>query len=176
MDILFQIHYEWNKKLFCLYYQTQNRKYRRILLFFCGAVIIFSFCLCSKIGREMIMTMMILFVCAVILINNIYLRLATYIQMETALKQYGTGKRIMTIKKDEINVLVPESGKKIIVSFIEIMEIGTIKEYCWIRVINQLIFIRKENFVIGDIEDFKRFIKLNTLAGEDWSRVWKGRN
>ena len=50
----------------------------------------------------------------------------------------------MTIKKDEINVLVPESGKKIIVSFIEIMEIGTIKEYCWIRVINQLIFIRKE--------------------------------
>jgi len=30
----------------------------------------------------------------------------------------------MTIKKDEINVLVPESGKKIIVSFIEIMEIG----------------------------------------------------
>ena len=28
----------------------------------------------------------------------------------------------MTIKKDEINVLVPESGKKIIVSFIEIME------------------------------------------------------
>ena len=30
----------------------------------------------------------------VILINNIYLRLATYIQMETALKQYGTGKRI----------------------------------------------------------------------------------
>ena len=112
----------------------------------------------------------------VILINNIYLRLATYIQMETALKQYGTGKRIMTIKKDEINVLVPESGKKIIVSFIEIMEIGTIKEYCWIRVINQLIFIRKENFVIGDIEDFKRFIKLNTLAGEDWSRVWKGRN
>lgn len=37
-------------------------------------------------------------------------------------------------------------------------------------------FIRKENFVIGDIEDFKRFIKLNTLAGEDWSRVWKGRN
>lgn len=30
-------------------------------------------------------------------------------------------------KKDEINVLVPESGKKIIVSFIEIMEIGTIK-------------------------------------------------
>ncbi len=79
-------------------------------------------------------------------------RLATYIQMETALKQYGTGKRIMTIKKDEINVLVPESGKKIIVSFIEIMEIGTIKEYCWIRVINQLIFIRKENFVIGDIE------------------------
>lgn len=53
----------------------------------------------------MIMTMMILFVCAVILINNIYLRLATYIQMETALKQYGTGKRIMTIKKDEINVL-----------------------------------------------------------------------
>ena len=75
----------------------------------------------------MIMTMMILFVCAVILINNIYLRLATYIQMETALKQYGTGKRIMTIKKDEINVLVPESGKKIIVSFIEIMEIGTIK-------------------------------------------------
>lgn len=175
-DILFQIHYEWNKELFCLYYQTQNRKYRRILLFFCGAVIIFSFCLCSKIGREMIMTMMILFVCAVILINNIYLRLATYIQMETALKQYGTGKRIMTIKKDEINVLVPESGKKIIVSFIEIMEIGTIKEYCWIRVINQLIFIRKENFVIGDIEDFKRFIKLNTLAGEDWSRVWKGRN
>ena len=175
MDILFQIHYEWNKELFCLYYQTQNRKYRR-LLFFCGAVIIFSFCLCSKIGREMIMTMMILFVCAVILINNIYLRLATYIQMETALKQYGTGKRIMTIKKDEINVLVPESGKKIIVSFIEIMEIGTIKEYCWIRVINQLIFIRKENFVIGDIEDFKRFIKLNTLAGEDWSRVWKGRN
>jgi len=145
MDILFQIHYEWNKELFCLYYQTQNRKYRRILLFFCGAVIIFSFCLCSKIGREMIMTMMILFVCAVILINN-------------------------------INVLVPESGKKIIVSFIEIMEIGTIKEYCWIRVINQLIFIRKENFVIGDIEDFKRFIKLNTLAGEDWSRVWKGRN
>ena len=126
MDILFQIHYEWNKELFCLYYQTQNRKYRRILLFFCGAVIIFSFCLCSKIGREMIMTMMILFVCAVILINNIYLRLATYIQMETALKQYGTGKRIMTIKKDEINVLVPESGKKIIVSFIEIMEIGTI--------------------------------------------------
>lgn len=160
MDILFQIHYEWNKELFCLYYQTQNRKYRRILLFFCGAVIIFSFCLCSKIGREMIMTMMILFVCAVILINNIYLRLATYIQMETALKQYGTGKRIMTIKKDEINVLVPESGKKIIVSFIEIMEIGTIKEYCWIRVINQLIFIRKENFVIGDIEDFKRFIKI----------------
>ena len=73
MDILFQIHYEWNKELFCLYYQTQNRKYRRILLFFCGAVIIFSFCLCSKIGREMIMTMMILFVCAVILINNIYL-------------------------------------------------------------------------------------------------------
>ena len=72
MDILFQIHYEWNKELFCLYYQTQNRKYRRILLFFCGAVIIFSFCLCSKIGREMIMTMMILFVCAVILINNIY--------------------------------------------------------------------------------------------------------
>lgn len=71
MDILFQIHYEWNKELFCLYYQTQNRKYRRILLFFCGAVIIFSFCLCSKIGREMIMTMMILFVCAVILINNI---------------------------------------------------------------------------------------------------------
>ena len=65
--------------------------------------------------------------------------------METALKQYGTGKRIMTIKKDEINVLIPESGKKIIVSFIEIMEIGTIKEYCWIRVINQLIFIRKEN-------------------------------
>ena len=56
MDILFQIHYEWNKELFCLYYQTQNRKYRRILLFFCGAVIIFSFCLCSKIGREMIMT------------------------------------------------------------------------------------------------------------------------
>lgn len=54
MDILFQIHYEWNKELFCLYYQTQNRKYRRILLFFCGAVIIFSFCLCSKIGREMI--------------------------------------------------------------------------------------------------------------------------
>lgn len=103
-------------------------------------------------------------------------KIATYIQMETALKQYGTGKRIMTIKKDEINVLVPESGKKIIVSFIEIMEIGTIKEYCWIRVINQLIFIRKENFVIGDIEDFKRFIKLNTLAGEDWSRVWKGRN
>ena len=50
MDILFQIHYEWNKELFCLYYQTQNRKYRRILLFFCGAVIIFSFCLCSKIG------------------------------------------------------------------------------------------------------------------------------
>ena len=163
MDILFQIHYEWNKELFCLYYQTQNRKYRRILLFFCGAVIIFSFCLCSKIGREMIMTMMILFVCAVILINNIYLRLATYIQMETALKQYGTGKRIMTIKKDEINVLVPESGKKIIVSFIEIMEIGTIKEYCWIRVINQLIFIRKENFVIGDIEDFKRFIKLGAI-------------
>ena len=37
-------------------------------------------------------------------------------------------------------------------------------------------FIRKENFVIGDIEDLKRFIKLNTLAGEDWSRVWKGRN
>ena len=71
MDILFQIHYEWNKELFCLYYQTQNRKYRRILLFFCGAVIIFSFCLCSKIGREMIMTMMILFVCAVILINKI---------------------------------------------------------------------------------------------------------
>ena len=163
MDILFQIHYEWNKELFFLYYQTQNRKYRRILLFFCGAVIIFSFCLCNKIEREMIMTMMILFVCAVILVNNIYLRLATYIQMETVLK-------------DEINVLVPESGRKIIVSFIEIMEIGTIKEYCWIRVINQLIFIRKENFVIGDIEDFKRFIKLNTLAGEDWSRVWKGRN
>ena len=22
MDILFQIHYEWNKELFCLYYQT----------------------------------------------------------------------------------------------------------------------------------------------------------
>ncbi|MDY4193819.1 MAG: hypothetical protein SOY03_05895 [Bariatricus sp.] len=42
--------------------------------------------------------------------------------------------------------------------------------------LSQLIFIRKENFVIGDIEDFKRFIKLNTLAGEDWSRVWKGRN
>lgn len=133
MDILFQIHYEWNKELFFLYYQTQNRKYRRILLFFCGAVIIFSFCLCNKIEREMIMTMMILFVCAVILVNNIYLRLATYIQMETVLKQYGTGKRIMTIKKDEINVLVPESGRKIIVSFIEIMEIGTIKEYCWIR-------------------------------------------
>ena len=102
MDILFQIHYEWNKELFCLYYQTQNRKYRRILLFFCGAVIIFSFCLCSKIGREMIMTMMILFVCAVILINNIYLRLATYIQMETALKQYGTGKRIMTKQKGSL--------------------------------------------------------------------------
>ena len=66
---------------------------------FCGAVIIFSFCLCNKIEREMIMTMMILFVCAVILVNNIYLRLATYIQMETVLKQYGTGKRIMTIKK-----------------------------------------------------------------------------
>lgn len=99
MDILFQIHYEWNKELFFLYYQTQNRKYRRILLFFCGAVIIFSFCLCNKIEREMIMTMMILFVCAVILVNNIYLRLATYIQMETVLKQYGTGKRIMTIKK-----------------------------------------------------------------------------
>ena len=78
MDILFQIHYEWNKELFFLYYQTQNRKYRRILLFFCGAVIIFSFCLCNKIEREMIMTMMILFVCAVILVNNIYLRLATY--------------------------------------------------------------------------------------------------
>ena len=176
MDILFQIHYEWNKELFFLYYQTQNRKHKRILLFFGGAVVIFSFCLCTKMGREMLMTMMVLFVCAVILVNNIYLRLATYIQMETTLKQYGTGKRIMTIKKDEINVLVPESGKKIIVSFIEIMEIGTIKEYCWIRVINQLIFIRKENFVIGDIEDFKRFIKLNTLAGEDWSRVWKGRN
>ena len=29
---------------------------------------------------------------------------------------------------------------------------------------------------IVNIEDFKRFIKLNTLAGEDWSRVWKGRN
>ena len=58
----------------------------------------------------------------------------------------------------------------------EKVAICTIKEYCWIRVINQLIFIRKENFVIGDIEDFKRFIKLNTLAGEDWSRVWKGRN
>ena len=165
MDILFQIHYEWNKELFFLYYQTQNRKYRRILLFFCGAVIIFSFCLCNKIEREMIMTMMILFVCAVILVNNIYLRLATYIQMETVLKQYGTGKRIMTIKKDEINVLVPESGRKIIVSFIEIMEIGTIKEYCWIRVINQLIFIRKENFVIGDIEDFKRFIKFLLAFG-----------
>ena len=97
MDILFQIHYEWNKELFCLYYQTQNRKYRRILLFFLwSSDYIFHFCLCSKIGREMIMTMMILFVCAVILINNIYLRLATYIQMETALKQYGTGKRIMT--------------------------------------------------------------------------------
>lgn len=23
MDILFQIHYEWNKELFCLYYQTK---------------------------------------------------------------------------------------------------------------------------------------------------------
>lgn len=145
MDILFQIHYEWNKELFCLYYQTPNRKHKRIILFFCGAVIIFSFCLCSKIGREMIMTMMILFVCAVILINNIYLRLATYIQMETALKQYGTGKRIMTIKKDEINVLVPESGKKIIVSFIEIMEIGTIKSIAGFALLINL-FYKKRKF------------------------------
>lgn len=102
MDILFQIHYEWNKELFCLYYQTQNRKHKRIILFFCGAVIIFSVCLCTKMRREMLWTMMVLFICAVILVNNIYLRLATYIQMQTVLKQYGTGKRIMTIKKDEI--------------------------------------------------------------------------
>lgn len=122
-----------------------------------------------KIPRSLVLLIVFFIMFSILIV-------ATYIQMETALKQYGTGKRIMTIKKDEINVLVPESGKKIIVSFIEIMEIGTIKEYCWIRVINQLIFIRKENFVIGDIEDFKRFIKLNTLAGEDWSRVWKGRN
>ena len=93
MDILFQIHYEWNKELFFLYYQTQNRKHKRILLFFCGAVVIFSFCLCTKMGREMLMTMRVLFVCAVILVNNIYLRLATYIQMETALKQYDNKKR-----------------------------------------------------------------------------------
>ena len=104
MDILFQIHYEWNKELFCLYYQTPNRKHKRIILFFCGAVIIFSVCLCTKMRREMLWTMMVLFICAVILVNNIYLRLATYIQMQTVLKQYGTGKRIMTIKKDEINV------------------------------------------------------------------------
>ena len=55
MDILFQIHYEWNKELFCLYYQTQNRKHKRILLFFCGAVVvIFSFCLCTKMGRDIV--------------------------------------------------------------------------------------------------------------------------
>lgn len=102
MDILFQIHYEWNKELFCLYYQTQNRKHKRIILFFCGAVIIFSVCLCTKMRREMLWTMMVLFICAVILVNNIYLRLATYIQMQTVLKQYGTGKRIMTIKKTRL--------------------------------------------------------------------------
>lgn len=52
MDILFQIHYEWNKELFFLYYQTQNRKYRRILLFFCGAVIIVSdFMSCHQIAH-----------------------------------------------------------------------------------------------------------------------------
>lgn len=175
MDILFQIHYEWNKDLLCLYYQTQSRKHKRIISFLGGTVIIFAFFLSTEMRKEIVMTMIALFVCAVILVNNIFPRLTTYIQMETALKQYGTGKRIMTIKKNEINVLVPESGKKIMISFIEIMEIGTINEYCWVRIIDQLIFIRQENFVVGDIEDFKRFIKLNTLAGEDWSRVWKGR-
>ena len=124
MDILFQIHYEWNKELFCYIIKPKIESTEGYYYSFGGAVIIFSFCLCSKIGREMIMTMMILFVCAVILINNIYLRLATYIQMETALKQYGTGKRIMTIKKDEINVLVPESGKKIIVSLSKLWKLA----------------------------------------------------
>ena len=52
MDILFQIHYEWNKELFFLYYQTQNRKYRRILLFFCGAVIIFHFVYVIKLKEK----------------------------------------------------------------------------------------------------------------------------
>ena len=47
----------------------------------------------------MIMTMMILFVCAVILINNIYLRLATYIQMETALKTVWNWKKNYDNKK-----------------------------------------------------------------------------
>ena len=42
----------------------------------------------------------------------------------------------MTIKKNEINVLVPESDKKIMISFIEIMEIGTMNEYCWVRIID----------------------------------------
>lgn len=175
MDILFQIHYELNKELFCLYYQVSKRKYQRMIAFFGGAVIIFAFCFNTKMRREIIMIMVVLFSCVVILASNIFLRLAAYIQMESAIKKYGTGIRIMTIKNNEINILMPESGKKIIISLIEIMGIGTLNEYCWIRVINQIIFIRQDNFSIGDIEDFKRFIRLNTLAGEDWSRVWKGR-
>lgn len=46
-----------------------------------GAVdYIFILSMSAKMGREMLMTMRVLFVCAVILVNNIYLRLATYIQ------------------------------------------------------------------------------------------------
>ena len=122
------------------------------------------------------MSTILLLVCVRVLTDIVFPKLSTHIQMNAALKQYGTGKRIMTIKKDGINVLVPESGKKIAISFIEIIEIGMINEHCWIRVINQLIFIKRENFIIGDMENFQKFIKLNTLAGEDWSRVWKGRN
>ena len=112
------------------------------------------------------MSTILLLVCVRVLTDIVFPKLSTHIQMNAALKQHGPGIRIMTIKKDGINVLVPESGKKIAISFIEIIEIGMINEHCWIK---------RENFIIGDMENFQKFIKLNTLAGEDWSMVWKGK-
>ena len=48
MDILFQIQYEWNKEVLCLYYQTQSRKHKRIITLLGGIVIIFAFFLVLK--------------------------------------------------------------------------------------------------------------------------------
>lgn len=157
MDVLFQIQYEWDKEIIYLYYQTRSREVKKRII--CLAVIcgVFTIFLNADIWKGIVISMIIFSACVVILADAILPRLSTHIHMKTTLNQYGKGIRIMTIKKDEIDLLFLESRKRKSISFIEIMEIGTIKEYCWIRVINQLIFFNQDNFVIGDMGIFVNF-------------------